>query len=78
MKKSSYTEEQIAFARVGFVELRFKVRRTAALLGRAALNAPELVVALEKTMRSGQTPIGLNCRDLQLLGSGPIDVSVAI
>jgi ubiquinone biosynthesis protein len=56
--------------RVGFGELRDKARRTAALLGRAVLNAPELVSELEKIVRSGRLPISLDRRDLEFLVSG--------
>ena len=61
---------QLLRERVGFAQLRDKARRTAALLGRAALNAPELVLALEKIVRSGRLPISLDRRDLELLASG--------
>ena len=61
---------QLLRERVGFGELRDKARRTTALLGRAALNAPELVLELEKIVRSGRLPISLDRRDLQLLASG--------
>jgi len=61
---------QLLRERAGFGELRDKARRTAALLGRAALNAPELVLALEKIVRSGRLPISLDRRDLQFLASG--------
>lgn len=61
---------QLLRERVGFGELRDKARRTAALLGRAVLNAPELVSELEKIVRSGRLPISLDRRDLQFLASG--------
>ena len=68
---------QLLRERAGFGELRDKARRTVTLLGRAALNAPELILALEKIVRSGRLPINLDRRDLELLARGGRQQSLA-
>lgn len=62
--------KQLVLERASFARLRGNAKRTAAILARTALNAPNWIEAAERIARGGRIPISLDRDELSALAAG--------